>query len=473
MSLTLQKIEELAPDQASLNAAQKLLKPAKWPVMETAAGLIWAECQGSGSTPYRVAASLEDYGYKCSCPSRKFPCKHALALMWFYVQDANQFASGSEPEWVKDWLSRRRPKAAAGKPAVADKGGHEAPSLRAARNAPEEDPKDEKAKARAAAQRERNRKAREESILAGLEELDLWITDQLDRGLAGFQPLAQEQCRIAAQRLTDAKAPGLARRLDELPAQLFALPESKRSDFLIAELGQLHLLAEAYRRQAQLPSALRADVRELVGWTLQRDDLLQDGSAVRTEGKWLVAAVRSEVQADRMRRFETWLLRKNGAAEEPQTAVLIDFLPVATGASSAAFSAGEAIDAALVFYPSAAPLRALVAQRRGPAAEDDPWPTVEDSLQDGLAALDRRRADLPFRRLWPLAARDLLLRETGAQELWLTDAAGEAGLPVHPRLAEQAAPLADCGAFEALVLWDGRFAEPLMAQTALGRWVGA
>jgi len=102
-------LEALAPDQASLNAARKLLDPAKWPLLATdTQGLLWGECQGSGATPYRVALSEADAGYKCSCPSRKFPCKHSLALMWIRAEGKLTFTTDETPDWVKDWVSRRR-----------------------------------------------------------------------------------------------------------------------------------------------------------------------------------------------------------------------------------------------------------------------------------------------------------------------------------------------------------------------------
>jgi hypothetical protein len=87
VSLGLAKIEALAPDQGSLDAARKLLKPSSWPTLaENGAGLIWGECQGSGATPYRVSVTELDAGYKCSRPSRKFPCKHSVALMWLRAE---------------------------------------------------------------------------------------------------------------------------------------------------------------------------------------------------------------------------------------------------------------------------------------------------------------------------------------------------------------------------------------------------
>jgi hypothetical protein len=91
MVLTRGAIEALAPDQSALTAAAGLLKPAKWPVRAGSGNIVWGECQGSGANPYRVAADMDDGGAKCTCPSRKFPCKHALALMWMFLDDAAAF----------------------------------------------------------------------------------------------------------------------------------------------------------------------------------------------------------------------------------------------------------------------------------------------------------------------------------------------------------------------------------------------
>src|SRR5580658_762708 len=105
MSLSLEKVEALAPDQSSLDAARKLLKASSWPlVASNGSGLVWGECQGSGATPYRVVVSESDAGYKCTCPSRKFPCKHSLALMWMRVEKPTTFTPATVPDWVKDWL---------------------------------------------------------------------------------------------------------------------------------------------------------------------------------------------------------------------------------------------------------------------------------------------------------------------------------------------------------------------------------
>ena len=59
IALSCEKIETLAPDQGSLDAARKLLKPGQWPTLaEDGEGLIWGECQGSGGTPCRNAPRI-------------------------------------------------------------------------------------------------------------------------------------------------------------------------------------------------------------------------------------------------------------------------------------------------------------------------------------------------------------------------------------------------------------------------------
>src|SRR5579859_8039152 len=177
MSLTLAKIEELAPDQGSLAAARKLLKPQAWPLLAGEGDLFWGECQGSGSQPYRVVFCETDLGYKCTCPSRKFPCKHTLALMWMRVQ-GQSFAAAERPGWVGEWLGRRR-----GPSAVRSITTPTAEKDISQAAAEEPEAIDPKAEARAAAQRERNQAEREAAILGGLDELDLWLADQLERGL--------------------------------------------------------------------------------------------------------------------------------------------------------------------------------------------------------------------------------------------------------------------------------------------------
>jgi hypothetical protein len=295
MSLTLQRVEALAPDQESLAAARKLLKPPLWPTLAEGDGLVWGECQGSGATPYRVVVHEADAGYKCTCPSRKFPCKHALALMWMRADKSVTFAPSPVPDWVKNWLSRRRgPSPAASKVDDDAQNPELRPSIRLTETRDPDTKADPKAEQRAAAARERNRLERETAVLAGLEDLDTWLSDQIQHGMASFVAQTAQSCRTIAQRLVDAKAPGLAGRLDALPTRLFTLPGPARPSAAIRELGQIYLISQAYRRASDLPELLVHDARQAIGWSMTREVLLQHSSALRVDAEWLVFAVLSE-----------------------------------------------------------------------------------------------------------------------------------------------------------------------------------
>ena len=60
--------------------------PVTWP----ASGLLderpLGALQGQRQNPYQVCVDLAGPAYKCSCPSRKFPCKHALGLLLLWAE---------------------------------------------------------------------------------------------------------------------------------------------------------------------------------------------------------------------------------------------------------------------------------------------------------------------------------------------------------------------------------------------------
>jgi hypothetical protein len=474
MPLTLEKIEALSPDQSSIDAARKLLKPGGWPKLAwDGSELVWGECQGSGATPYRVVISESDAGYKCSCPSRKFPCKHSLALMWLRAESKATFALAEVPEWVRDWVSRRRGPAAA----VTTEAKDAKPKISMANSeaGAGETESDPKAEARAAAARERNRRERETAILAGLDELDTWLSDHVERGVAALVTQNGQACKLIAQRLVDAKASGLAARLEGLTAKLFALPEGLRPVVAIEELGQIYLLAEAYRRQDSLSAELKADVRQAVGWAITRETLLADTTALRVRGSWRVVATLSEVQADRLRRIETWLWNED-LLTSPHFALLLDFVPVATGAAMGGYSVGDRLQAELVFYPSSVPLRALILTSAGAANGLDTELQLPDGrLDDAYATYEMALRELPWIGTWPLSFRAARVRRSG-KSLFLCDAgaaAGSTGFPLRPSQWETAAPLARLERLDGIGLWDGRYFTLCWAQTDLGRWVTA
>jgi hypothetical protein len=460
-AIALSRIEAVAPDQSALSAARKLLVDSQWPSLERDAEhrFLWGACQGSGASAYRVVVEIEDLGAKCSCPSRKFPCKHSLALMWWFAERPDRFQEGAVPDWVTEWHGRRRRSGGTqGKEAAG--GPPKSARAAAAEAAAAEPPRDAEASAR---QKERNRAARETSIAQGLDELDLWIGDQIDRGLGSFGARAAEQCRLLARRLVDAKAGGLANQVDYLPTLYFQTPEARRHDVLLEQIGGLHLLAAAYRRQSQLDAALVNDVRTGVGWTLTRDEVLGGADTLRHRARWTVLATRREAQPDGLVRYETFLAARDASAV--RIAMLLDFVPAAVAASAGpGLVAGTELDAELAFYPSSTPLRAIVAaQHSSDVAAEAPRPA--DDLRGAIDRYDSLLAVNPWIASWPIGFHGARVERTQDGQCWAVDGDGKCGVPLA---GEQAPVLLDLADLDLYGKFDGRELTPLAANSALG-----
>ena len=101
LALTQAQVLGLAPDASAISASLKLARPGQWRTLGQSAAALWGECQGSALCQTQIA--LTDLAARCSCPSRKFPCKHALALLLMAADAPQSLPELPEPEWVKHW----------------------------------------------------------------------------------------------------------------------------------------------------------------------------------------------------------------------------------------------------------------------------------------------------------------------------------------------------------------------------------
>ncbi len=264
MNLSPDQILALAPDPASANAGKKLANAKSWQSLGQSTDALWGECQGSAL--YQVRVDLRDTTVKCSCPSRKFPCKHGLGLLLLTSASPAAVPRATPPAWVDEWLARRagaqakrEEKTNAGQPAaVADD-----PSTT------------EKRKVQA----EKSAAKRARQVAKGLDALDLWLDDLIRTGLAGLELKPASFWEAQAARMVDAQAPGIATRLRALAAIPNATPEWPER--LLAELGRLAMLTHAFRQIDTLPAGLQDDVRQMIGWTRKEDEVLARGAARR------------------------------------------------------------------------------------------------------------------------------------------------------------------------------------------------
>jgi hypothetical protein len=393
MSWDRAQVLALAPDAPSQRAALSLASGLMWPVTGFAGpNALWGQCRGSGAAPYRAVADLSGPAYTCSCPSRKFPCKHVLALLLLW-SDGLVEDGGGPPDWAARWLAARAAKAggAAGKDPAEPR-----------------EPKDPKLAQRRAEQREAR-------VAAGLAELDRWLCDQVRQGLAASQNSGYLHWDGMAARMVDSQAPGLAERLRALAAVPHSGPGWDGR--LLEEYAMLRLLVTAHRRQADLPPPLRETVRSRIGFTVRQADVLAGGQPVRDQ--WYVLG-RRDLEQDRIRVRRVWLLgRKTG-----RPALVLSFA-AAGQPLDGSLATGTEADAELVFYPAASPLRALVRARDGTCGNGAPPGTTVARLLAGYAAA---LGEDPWLDTWPAVLEATPARRPVPS---LSDPDGDA-LPLHP-----------------------------------------
>jgi len=460
MSLSLPQVEGIAPDQSSLKAAAKLMKPGKWPLRGRGADgqLIWGECQGSGANPYRVMADTSDLGYKCTCPSRKFPCKHSLALMWMYAEGAGDFTEASVPEWVTEWLGRRRNTSGTSTKTDGRKAKDStAKNITTATVAETEKPVDPKAEARKKVAAEKRSTNTRNSVLSATQELEQWIADQLRGGLAPFLSAAPERCRRIAARLVDAKAQVLAGRVDELPARIAGLGTEERLDAVITELGKLVLLVRAWRQNPDDPalhrSVIAAETREQI----------LDSDAPSVSSRWEVAGERISTRKDGLVSQSTWLHNLHDG--EQRFALLLDFFPANLGKRSSAFTPGEQFDATLKFYPQPQPLRALIAER-GPSELSELNPPTSIVNVPAVSQIHQRLDAAPWALSIPLALPGGRICETQTKHWWWQASDESIALPLTGALD----PVARGIELDTTIgLWNGSRLDPIATQSNYGR----
>ena len=380
----------LAPDPASAKAGQAQARTAKWPETGASERAVWGLCQGSGKQPYQTTVDLSGPAYKCSCPSRKFPCKHALGLLLLWA--GGDVQPGDEPEWVTSWVDQRAARA----------------------DRPERKP-GEVADPLAAQQRASRRADR---VSAGMAELASWLDDQVRQGLGGFDQRAYTELSRLAARMVDAQAPGVAgavRRAAGVVGRGHGWPGE-----LLEELSLIHLIVSAHDRLAELPPSLADTVQSRIGWTVETARVLAEGEKV--EDDWLVLGRVIEPD-ERLTVRRVWLR----GATTGRLGLILSFAAAGRPLDPLPARPGEYVPGALSFYPGALPMRALLTQiaPRLPA----PRPSGFTARQALASYVESVAAD-PWNERWPLVLQDV--RPAPYGERWaLVDAEGD-GLELLP-----------------------------------------
>ena len=356
-------------------------------------GLLWGECQGSGRTPYRVTVDTGTRRYQCSCPSRKFPCKHAVALLFLWAEGRID-RNGEIASFARDFADR---------PGVE---GADATGRAAGETGKEQTPAQRAAAAARAAERERR-------VDDGLADLDRWLADQVAGGLARVAQDPYAWAETMAARMVDAQAPAVAAWLRRLPAVVAAGADWPGR--LLDELALLHLLIRGWAGRSVLPADLVATLRSHVGFTVPRVEVLA-GPAVRD--RWAVVGFR-DLDTENVAVRRVWL---HGIRSRRWAQVL--FFAAGGASLDASLLPGTVLDADLHFYPGRAGLRAAVGTSYAEPVPLTRWRPPADPV---AAAADRWAAALaadPWQQQIPVVLHGRVDR---ADDGWaLADPTGDA-----------------------------------------------
>lgn len=468
MDITLETIQALAPDQASLNAAKKLLKPAKWPVLGqfAASNVIWGQCQGSGANPYYTVADPVEHGYKCTCPSRKFPCKHVLALLWQFADDKTSFNDSPPPEWVNDWLGRKRkgqPKAdnadnadnADKNQSTAKKNIHATTEETNKTLSPEEQTKRDAARLK---RQQKIKASTNDSIKNGILEFQQWVDDQIRMGIGAFLTELQPRCRRISARLVDAKAQGLASRVDEVATKVLSYPSAIQPEIVYQELGQLILLTKAW-----LVDPNDIDAHRAISTAESKEQILESSDTLKVTALWENIGEAVFTRKDGLISHTTWLL--NLQNNSTQFTLLQDYYPASTGKRSVGLAIGSQLEGEVAYYPSRVALRGFLKQQKIPdSIKNITWPNSGISLNQQF---QQQLQLLPWLERCPYILPDGNIMRSKDHGYWWQAKNTNASLPIP--LSNQHIPKILLGSdlSRAFILWDGRQAEVLSAQTQL------
>ena len=321
------QVAALAPDASSLAAARRLARPGPWSDTGSTDTLVWGKCQGSGKAPYQVSVDLTEPAFRCSCPSRKLPCKHGLALLMLWVEGSGSVQDAAEAAgFAADWAAERAARATsrtAGRAARADR-------------AP--DPT-------AQAKRLEERLA---LMTSGMDDFARWLGDLARGGTASVRSHPYAWWDTTAARLVDAQLPGLADQVRSMASDVAT--RSDWPDHLLAAMGRWWTVTRAWSQREAADDDAAGDLRTVIGWSVSTESVRQRDSVT---DRWTVLGAH-RTDDGRLQQQRTWL-RGQASAETVQ---VLDFaaggqvLPMAR-------VVGSVLDATLARYPGRAVHRAL------------------------------------------------------------------------------------------------------------------
>jgi hypothetical protein len=310
ISITEQFIEAAAPNADAAKNGRGLVLKNKFLSLHQSAdeSLLFGRCQGSGKEPYLCSADFavpEAAVYRCNCPSRQFPCKHSLGLLYAFVQ-GKKFSAADVPEE----LAAKRDKAAA---------------------------RVEKKKEEVDKPKTVNKAALAKKIKAQLEGIDLLQKLTLDLvrlGIGNMNAKAAREVEEQAKQLGNAYLPGAQAALHNYTKLFYSESGEERSakereaiySEALDQLGRLHSLVKQGRaylskrlEDPELSPETETGIAAWLGhaWQLRE---LKDAGLVQTDVELVQLAFNSHDDVARKEYVDTgvWINLASGRIQITQ-----------------------------------------------------------------------------------------------------------------------------------------------------------
>lgn len=267
--ITEQQIIAMAPNQAAVANAKKISQKGGFVRLQCTSDdtFYMGECSGSGKSNYITSVDFIEEASpvcRCTCPSRQFPCKHGLALL-FEINAGKSFAACDIPEDIQK--KREKKLARAGKAEESED------------SAKAELSEEELAKKKAAAEKSaKNAKVKKiKKQLEGLEVAEKLVADLVKAGLGTMGGTALDTYEKLAKQLGDYYLPGPQRLLNGLILEIEAFQKDGQETHYEAAIDIIEKLWTLIKKSMVY-----------LNEKIERDDVSQDNSELYEElgGIW-------------------------------------------------------------------------------------------------------------------------------------------------------------------------------------------
>jgi hypothetical protein len=306
---TAEELFALAADPIVSGRARFLAKKAVWKNLDFAEKQT-AQGQLSVEPFHQVSFDFLTKKGRCTCSMRTTFCWHQLGLALYCIENnitlENKFAQS---------------------------GNNEINFSSDLENLPKEKPRDE----------------RLEALAPAFRDLEIWLLDTIQSGLA---TLAGDKTTLqnTAARANDGKMTSIARQLRLLAAST----ENDPSFFekTLERLADFYLAAQTFHRRDVISDSLKYDLMSVAGVRIQKNFILQIGETIRDS--WVVLG-QTQFAEENLQVRKVWLLGQKTA----RFALILDYA-MENQPFLDDWLTGFVLEGELAFYPSGHPQRAVL-----------------------------------------------------------------------------------------------------------------